>query len=966
MRFQKIFSTISLLFLLWLNMTAPAKASHIRAGDITAIRVGTLVYRFQVTLYTTTVGTSADSQWIELNFGDGSPLARLDRCGGKRPIVGSTDTEVGYYGFDGLNVGACPTLTHTFPGPGVYTISFVELNRIQGVANMSNSLNTPFSISITIVINPLLGTNTSPILTVPPIDIACVGQKFFHNPGAFDVDGDSLAFKMTIPKQSATQNVLNYTSPETTGGTRENGAVPPIFGIDAKTGDLIWDAPAKQTSVVEGVYNIAFIVEEWRNGALIGQVVRDMQIIVRDCLNKRPTLQVPDLCAVANDENPPSTNEIIQQITASDGDTPPDRLIISSEARQQVYSGFGANGATFTFNPSPQNSPASGTFRWVVKAQHVQRQPYIVVFKVVDQGRTPVLADLQSMLITVKGTPVRNVTATPNGKQINVAWNDYKLLCPTFTNVQFDKMQYVIWRREGCGSAIPCTQNPAQAGYTSIATLGLNTTNYTDNSNIRMGLTYSYVITVKYPETRGGESQASVAACVALPIETPIITKASVKTTNTTTDNGEVEVTWLRPKPTETLANFNIQFAPPYRYELYRAEGISSNTFTLIKTENDATGNTLEFNFTDTGLNTKDKTYLYRVEWFTSAGAPLEARRQRSDSSSTVRLTATPALNSVVLTWNYNTAWSNQNFIHEIYRGEDGQPKSAYIKIGEKLVGERKFTDDGTFQNVCLDPLKTYGYYVKTKGSYSNPTAIPEPVDLLRNDSQLAFASPIDKTPPPPPLLAIDTTKCPNLPDCLTPIVPPVPQNKLTWKPVESGNPCQDFIATYKLYFRPAGSTDFVALTPPTFPQPYTSTTYTHTALPEIRAGVLSQAGCYYITAIDQQGNESAPSNTVCQDNCLYFKLPNVFTPASGGFNDTFKACPTPQFVETVTFSVYNRWGGLVYRAETEPDVNWNGKNNSGKDVEAGVYYYEAKVRFVTIDDAKRIQSFKGWVTVIR
>jgi len=954
MYLKKIIPAIALSWGLFLLLFTSAEASHIRAGDITAVRTGTLTYCFRVTIYTDDA-SSADSPFLDIDFGDNTALGRINRCGNKIPLGNATS--VGYYGFGATGCSFC----HTFPGAGIYVISFTEENRQGGVRNMSNSLGTPFSINVVIDINPSFGANTSPILTIPPIDRGCVGQRFFHNPGAYDVDGDSLVFRLATPRRSRLENVVGYQSPDFYGGTVEGGTAPATFTMNPRTGDLVWDAVAP----IAATYNVAFIVEEWRNGIKIGQATRDMQIITEDCTNKRPRLTVTDICVVADDDITTNTNIIQREITATDPDTAPqDNLIISSDQVQQVYSAFNIK-ANFTFSPTPQVSTARANFTWDTRAEHVQRQPYIVVFKVKDFPLLPRkidLADIKSMLITVKGTPVRNVAAVPTGKQINLAWNDYKTLCPTFTAAQFAGMEYVIWRREGCGTTIPCTQNPSQVGYTPIGNLNLNATSFIDNGALKPGLSYSYVITVKYPAPREGESQASIEVCASLPLLSPILTKASVKSTNTTAINGEVEVSWLRAKPTLPIANFNTQFVAPYKYQLYRAEGFSSNVFTLIHTVNDATGNTINFDFTDTGLDTKGKTYLYKVAWYTSA---TETRMLDSDSSSTVRLTATPALNSIALTWNYNTTWSNQNQVHEVFRAEEGIPKAAYVKIGEVLVGTRKFVDDGTFGNICLDPLKVYGYYVKTKGSYSNAD-IPEPVGLLRNDSQQAYASPLDNTPPAPPILKIDSTKCPTKPDCSTPILPTIPKNALSWQSVKSGNKCQDFIATYRLYFKPAGKEDFVLLGNPPFPQPYLDTFYVHTDLPQIRPGVLSQAGCYYVTAVDQQGNESTASNIVCKDNCLYFQLPNVFTPDNDGKNDTFRACPTPQFVEKVIFSVYDRWGGLVYRGDTDVEVNWNGKNQQGQDVPATTYYYEAKVTFVTIEDSKRVQLLKGWINLIR
>ena len=134
-----------------------------------------------------------------------------------------------------------------------------------------------------------------------PIDLAAVGQKYIHNPNAYDADGDSLAYRLVVPQEGIagrpTGKNVQYKDPNLEGapGATENGKTPATFGINELTGDLTWDAPA-----VPGYYNVAFVVEEWRNGIKIGEIVRDMQIIVVEARNDRPKLDsIPDLCVEA-------------------------------------------------------------------------------------------------------------------------------------------------------------------------------------------------------------------------------------------------------------------------------------------------------------------------------------------------------------------------------------------------------------------------------------------------------------------------------------------------------------------------------------------------------------------------------------------------------------------------------------------------------------------------------------------
>jgi gliding motility-associated-like protein len=104
-----------------------------------------------------------------------------------------------------------------------------------------------------------------------------------------------------------------------------------------------------------------------------------------------------------------------------------------------------------------------------------------------------------------------------------------------------------------------------------------------------------------------------------------------------------------------------------------------------------------------------------------------------------------------------------------------------------------------------------------------------------------------------------------------------------------------------------------------------------------------SLVGCYYVTAVDTAGNQSAGSNIVCLDECGEYDLPNVFTPNGDGINDVFKSF-NPGRVTRVDMKIYNRWGKLVYKTE-DPDINWDGRDiDSKRFVATGVYTYICEV----------------------
>ncbi len=86
----------------------------------------------------------------------------------------------------------------------------------------------------------------------PPYDKAAYGYVFIHNPAAYDPDGDSLSYQMTVCTREDGKPIDNYTLPPATKSIR----------VDSISGDLIWDTPADT-----GKFNVAMEItgmEEWR------------------------------------------------------------------------------------------------------------------------------------------------------------------------------------------------------------------------------------------------------------------------------------------------------------------------------------------------------------------------------------------------------------------------------------------------------------------------------------------------------------------------------------------------------------------------------------------------------------------------------------------------------------------------------------------------------------------------------
>jgi hypothetical protein len=958
-------------FALLLLLPDYAFATHLRAGEITVRRdaCNSLKFWITITVFTNTKDTQVLFGGDDdiLDFGDGSDPDHDGRPGMLVPETQNTPRpDLG----DGIATASF-TIDHIYAAGFRYTISYSEPNRNEGVVNMDGSVNTRFYIETQIIIDALLGCNeNTPVLAVPPIDRGCTGVAWFHNPGAYDLDGDSLSYQMVIPFRERGTQVVNYKSPidpkfypngyENASENEER----PTFDINPVDGTITWDAPGSA-----GEYNIAFVIKEWRNvkgkWIQIGFVRRDMQIIIEDCENNRPDLIVPeDVCVEAGTTLDATIFGIDQ-----DGDN------VKIEAFSEIF--FLANAqspATYSPNPAkfqPSTPPAELTFQWKTECAHVKDQPYQVVFKVTDSAKGPDLVTFKTWLIRVVGPKPQFPEDDNEAISLNIVdrtatlnWDKY--FCQNAQSIQ-------IWRKVDSLAFEPDTCQtgmPENLGYQLIDVVPASEFTYTDTNNgqgLTSGAVYCYRLVAIFPAPRGGESPVSKEVCLP-PIlaDEPIITKVSVL--ETSTENGKVEVSWLPPFEVDT-----VQFPPPYQYRVLRGEGFSGTANLAV-----AAGPITTTTFVDAGLNTAAKIYNYRVLATSSSGSPLDT----SGVASTVRLGAESELNKIGLQWEASVPWSNEvpGLKHRIYRGDEGAdtPDDLTLIDSVEVSGTGFFyTDEGQFNGVPLETGKFYCYLVETLGSYGSDEPILMAEEPLRNFSQIMCTQPGDTVPPCKPL-AVKTV---NAQDCNSVACRPDPiENVISWEAVL--DECGEDIASYKVYFArdENGVYEFKAQV--------TETTYTHTNL-------TSYAGCYKVSAVDRSGNESELSDPVCIDNCTHYELPNVFTPNGDGCNELFSAfsdkdedgegeqttgcedevdnSKCARFVEDVTFTVYNRWGKEVYYYTTvgTPEdktiyIDWDGRGSNGKDLASGVYYYVADVVFTTVNPAKRFETKKGWIHLLR
>lgn len=893
-------------------------ATHNRAGEIHVEQIGgcnSLTVRATIITWTRTSSVNADRDTLTICWGDGNcqSVKRSNGNGNGQPLAG--DIKYNLY-----------IAEHTYAGPATYRISMTDPNRIAGIINVNppSSDNVQFHIeTIYTFQDPQFGgCNTTPFLLQPPVDVACVGRPFKHNPNAFDPDGDSLSYKLIVPRADLGSPVPNYSYPNQISPGANN-----ILQLDPVTGDLLWYSPQQR-----GEYNLAIIIVSWRNGAPIDTTIRDMQIRVETCDNNPPDVKALDkICVIAGD-----TVEFT--VTATDPDT--------ADLVQLTALGgpFDPTYQAATFDaPTGFNLPlVSGKFRWETRCEHISDQEYSVVFKAVDSlnKTTPMLADLKTVQIKVVGPPPEDVQADAEFGYAEITWQK-PYTCETTVNDYF--YGFSVWRREGSNPFPPDTCRPGLAGrgYTQIVFFTKAEKDgryYFKDTTVQRGRTYCYRILGKFARVSSGgypynlvESLPSEEVCVQLPRDLPLITNVSVLETDAA--NGEIEVRWSKPIAGDLDTTIN---HGPYRYQVRRVAGFAqagladvpggSLVSDWFSTANDTF-------FIDKNLNTDGQPYTYEVAFYTRGNAePLG----KTNTASSVFLKIASTDNTNTLTWEERVPWGNYRYV--IYR-RDNQ-SGQFDSIGTTAM--RRFVDKN------LQNGTEYCYYVRSIGTYS----IGGVVNPIINLSQRDCGIPLDTVPPCPPELTVGnlcTTGNPTLPD------PPF-ENNLTWTNPNLACLTTDDVVQYRVFFKPSENEQFTQIE---ILDGAMNTSFVHT----IESGL---AGCYAVSALDSLGNESLKSTTVCVDNCPEYVLPNAFTPDGDDANETFRPFPGWRFVASVDMQIFNRWGNLVFET-TDPAINWTGKTKDGKDLAAGTYFYVCRVFEYRVDGiVPRPDVLSGFIELVR
>lgn len=262
--------------------TQNAQATHSMGLDLTYSCIGNNQYRVVLSFYRDCNGISvtntATVRWKgscgtgSISLGNRTVEEITPSCPG---IVGTAcNGGNGVFGIEKY------TFVDTLTVPGTctdLTLSYQMCCRNGAITTLANPMGESMYVEATITNSRLC--NNSPIFTNDPVPFGCVGQPIFYNHGAVDADGDDLVYSFVDCYSRDTIPVVYAAGFSATTPLAATG-----LSINPNTGAITFTPTIAQVGV------LCVAVQEFRNGVLIGQIVRDIQFTAVPCSNTIPTL----------------------------------------------------------------------------------------------------------------------------------------------------------------------------------------------------------------------------------------------------------------------------------------------------------------------------------------------------------------------------------------------------------------------------------------------------------------------------------------------------------------------------------------------------------------------------------------------------------------------------------------------------------------------------------------------------
>ncbi len=468
--------------------------SHGMGGEITYKCVGGNSFVFELVFYRDCNGAEVNTISENLRVWNHPSVTNIDLTYISRQDISPICTEVtggptallcGLGSAGGNGVGAIekilyrssPVVLNGVPPPQGWVFTFENFSRSSSLTNIDNPTN--YGITLAAKMYAIPGSNgtgcndSSPVFLQAPYFVSCSGTPYIYNMNAVDPDLDSVHFELGIPYDRFPTGIydppnnpipvpfevgFSYDSP--TPGVLLNSSNIPA-SVNPFNGELTF------TSYSTGNYVVKISVKSYRQGVLISEVEREMQLVVLACnpVNEAPVIDPP--FAGNSFETTVNGGDLVTfTLNAEDFGTLQDG---SNQTLFLTASGpmFGANLTSSTgcdiepcatlnsAAPITAQQTVSTTFSWQTTCDHLVNQYGIVadmlsynfVFKVQDDYCPVPKVTYATVTIHVvnpgiiPSTQIKCIQTDPITNDLTIQWNPVTDPQGTFVSYQVNSIQ---------------------------------------------------------------------------------------------------------------------------------------------------------------------------------------------------------------------------------------------------------------------------------------------------------------------------------------------------------------------------------------------------------------------------------------------------------------------------------------------------------------------------------------------
>ena len=359
-----------ILFLSLISLSISGFSTHLMGGEIVVLNDSQNSYFILLTLYRDTLGIPVSTeQDFTVTDDQGNIVSTITSTidfTANHPVFGLPQGGVMAmfpYGVEIYFYSASISL----PNPGEYTVSWENCCRNGAIGNIPNPSSFGMNLHTTFKNDPV-DYDSSPYFLVKPIVYLPVNTPWQYNPLPIDPDNDSLSWYIGTPNESLGSPIGGYSNPPSDPSNP--------FSIDPISGTISWTAGA----VGNWVYTI--VCEEFRNGVKIGEIRRDMQLIVV------PTGSLPVLTNIGtvlpNVDGYPrwsiaaGQNSEVRFLANNPGTT--DSLYF--EAYGEAF--LSNTPAVYSQEPTGNDNQIEAIINWNPSANDVRDDLYLTVLRVMD------------------------------------------------------------------------------------------------------------------------------------------------------------------------------------------------------------------------------------------------------------------------------------------------------------------------------------------------------------------------------------------------------------------------------------------------------------------------------------------------------------------------------------------------------------------------------------------------------